>query len=177
MKETAKLNLASDFEEILNALAKEHVRYVVVGGVAVVLQGSPRFTADLDLVVWLDPENARRAVTALAALGYRPRAPVLPEQFADASVRATWVREKNMTVFTLWSAQHPATEVDLFAEEPVPFEELWSRASTATIGEVSVRVASLEDLIAMKSTTGRQKDQQDIAVLKQLLTVRKNQGG
>ena len=54
------------------ALAKENVRYVVVGGVAVVLQGSPRFTADLDLVVWLDSENARRAISALAAPPQNP---------------------------------------------------------------------------------------------------------
>jgi hypothetical protein len=42
------------------ALGQAQARYLVVGGVAVVLHGHPRFTADLDLVVALDPDNVRR---------------------------------------------------------------------------------------------------------------------
>lgn len=48
----------SDFHRIFQALEASGVRYLVVGGVAVVLHGHPRFTADLDLVVSLDPDNA-----------------------------------------------------------------------------------------------------------------------
>jgi hypothetical protein len=41
----------TDFEQIFEALGQAGVRYVVVGGVAVVLHGHPRLTADRDLVV------------------------------------------------------------------------------------------------------------------------------
>jgi len=51
----------------------------VVGGVAVVLHGSLRTTADLDLVVRIERANAERAIGALESLGYRPRALVPAE--------------------------------------------------------------------------------------------------
>ena len=43
--------VASDFEIIFQALEQAGARYLTVGGVAVVLHGTPRFTADLDLVL------------------------------------------------------------------------------------------------------------------------------
>lgn len=78
---------ASDLDLVFQALQAASVRYLVVGGVAVVLHGHPRFTADLDLVVALEPGNARAAVEALAGLGYRPRPPVDGRLFADSAAR------------------------------------------------------------------------------------------
>lgn len=63
-------------ERVLGALERAGVRYLVVGGVAVVLHGYLRTTADLDLVVGLEPENVRRAVGAFRDLGFEPRVPV-----------------------------------------------------------------------------------------------------
>ena len=62
-------------ETILGALNRARVRYLVVGGLAVVAHGYVRFTADLDLVLDPERESLRRAIYALTALGYRPRAP------------------------------------------------------------------------------------------------------
>lgn len=83
--------MALAIEQILAALNAETVRYLVVGGVAVVLHGHLRTTADLDLVVELAPDNARRALAALAKLGFRPRAPVPAEHFLDAGIRQSWI--------------------------------------------------------------------------------------
>ncbi len=55
--------------DILHALSGARVSFVVVGGVAVVLQGHPRMTADLDLVVDLSVDNVRRTVDVLEHLG------------------------------------------------------------------------------------------------------------
>jgi hypothetical protein len=118
---------AGDFDRIFAALSAGKVRYLVVGGVAVVLHGHPCFTADLDLVVALDPDNARAAIAALATLGYRPRAPVDGAQFADPAARERWIEEEGLTDFTLWSPDHPAPEVDLFVLEPFPFEAASAR--------------------------------------------------
>jgi Nucleotidyl transferase AbiEii toxin, Type IV TA system len=156
---------AGDFDLIFDALQLGRVRYLVVGGVAVVLHGHPRFTADLDLVVALDPENARAAIAALARLGYRPRAPVDGALFADPEARQGWIDEKGLTVFTLWSPEHPATEIDLFVREPFPFGAAWARATMADLGGVKVPVASIEDLVALKRVAGRPKDLEDIRVL------------
>lgn len=68
-------------------------------------------------------------------------------------------------MFTLWSPEHPATEVDLFVREPFPFDEAWGRATLVDLGGVTVPVASIEDLVALKRAAGRPKDLEDVRVL------------
>ena len=63
------------FEPIFAALENGAVRYVVVGGLATVLHGYARLTADVDLIVDQAPDEARKAIRVLAALGFIPRAP------------------------------------------------------------------------------------------------------
>lgn len=157
--------MASDFEIIFKALADAQVRYLTVGGVAVVLHGSPRFTADLDLVIDLEPQNLKLALGALASLGYRPRAPVQLLDFADPDKREDWIANKGMTVFSLWSSRYPATEIDLFGQHPFPFDETFSRAVRADLGVATALVVSRDDLIAMKASAGRPKDIEDVRTL------------
>jgi hypothetical protein len=136
---------------ILAALNEAYVRYVVVGGVAAVLHGHLRFTADLDLVLALERENVLAALEALRGLGFRPPAPVAAERFAEAEVREQWVREEGMTVFSRWTPTLPGTDVDLFAEEPIPFPELEARAWPMAIGALIVPVASIPDLRSFRA--------------------------
>jgi hypothetical protein len=158
----------SDLERIFAALEASGARYLVVGGVAVVLHGHPRFTADLDLVVALDAPNVDAVLAALEGLGYRPRAPVPMRAFADPAQRSDWERTKGMTVFSLWSADLPGTEVDLFVSEPLPFESAWARRLCADLGGLAVNVASLADLIEMKRRAGRARDLEDVRELEAL---------
>jgi hypothetical protein len=104
------------FEPLFDALNRANVRYIVVGGLATVLHGHARLTADIDLIVDLVPDEARKAVETFTSLGFRPRAPVEPLAFADARVRKQWIEEKGMRVFALWNPANPMLEVDLFAE-------------------------------------------------------------
>ena len=71
-------------ESLFEALNAAGVRYLVVGGLAVVAHGYVRFTADVDLVLDLEAENARRALDVMRNLGYRPRAPVAMEKIASS---------------------------------------------------------------------------------------------
>lgn len=152
-------------EKVLAALNVAEVRYIVVGGVAVVLHGHLRTTADLDLVVGLESANALRAVRALAALGYRPRAPVQFERFAEAESRHSWIDEKGMTVFGLWSEENPELEVDLFVEEPFDFDAAYARAVTVQLDVTTATVISLEDLLLLKQRSGRPLDLADVEAL------------
>lgn len=79
---------------IVRALNKSGVRYLIVGGLAVVAHGYLRFTADLDLMLDLETANVNRCIDALKTLGYRPRVSVPFEQFADAAIRERWIQEK-----------------------------------------------------------------------------------
>lgn len=156
------------FESVFKALNDRGVRYLVVGGVAVVLHGHMRYTKDLDLVVDLAPEQAAAAIEALLALGLVPSVPVDPLLFADAEAREAWIREKGMTVFSLRHPDDARLVVDLFVDPPSDFETLWAGSEELQLDTTSVRVVSLDDLIVMKRTAGRPRDMLDVDELEQI---------
>jgi hypothetical protein len=159
----------TELEKILAALANSGAAYLVVGGVAVVVHGHLRLTADLDLAIRLDRDNIMRVLSALESLDFQPRAPVAARDFADADRRAEWIRDKNLVVFSLWSPRFPATEVDLFVRNPFDFDLAYARAHKADLGGTTVTVASLEDLIALKREVGRPRDLADVEELEKIL--------
>lgn len=164
------------FEPLFDALNSAQVRYVVVGGLATVLHGHARLTADVDLVIDLSPEGARRAIETLTALGFRPRAPVEALGFVDPAIRRQWVVDKGMRVFAMWDPANPMREVDLFAEHPVDFEGLWERSEVIELSQTVVRVASIPDLIRLKRLAGRPQDLADIEALEIILRRKEGRG-
>lgn len=162
---------------VVTALEREGVRYLVVGGIAVVLHGYLRTTADLDLVVQLEAENVSRAIRAFRALGFEPRVPVPLESFGDAVERERWVREKNARVFSLWHPEEPGFLVDLFVEEPFDFEERYRRAAVARLDDARVHVLALDDLLEMKRESGRSQDLSDVEALQALRSRERGEGG
>ncbi|WP_337288852.1 nucleotidyl transferase AbiEii/AbiGii toxin family protein [Candidatus Methylomirabilis sp.] len=167
-KEIEARSMIGEIEDILDALNQARVRYLVVGGVAVVLHGYLRTTADLDLSIQLDRDNVLRAIRALHDHHYRPRAPVSAEEFAEKTIREQWIREKGLAVFTLWSPAHPTLEIDLFVNEPFDFNAVYARALRIPLEKTEATVIALEDLIAMKKSVARPRDIEDIAALESL---------
>mgnify|MGYP007086568485 CR=1 FL=1 len=161
--------MAFNLREIFKALADAKVDYVVVGGLAVILHGYLRATADLDLAIGLSPDNARRGMASLAHIGLRPRLPVTFEDFADPTKRAEWRETRNMMVFPLWDPANPLRSVDVFIDEPIAFEQLLQQAVTKDLDGLAVRVASIPHLIKMKQRAGRPRDLEDIGKLQQIL--------
>jgi predicted nucleotidyltransferase len=163
----------SVFEPIFKILHAAGVRYVVVGGLATVLHGYARLTADVDLAVDLAPEEATKMIQALMAKGFRPQVPVLPEEFANPMVREVWFREKNMRAFSLVDPTNPMRVVDLLLKPEVPFEELLARSQEVMLNRTKIRIASIDDLIALKRHAGRP---QDLADIEQLEAIRRQKG-
>jgi hypothetical protein len=157
---------------IFATLEESGARYVVVGGLAVVLHGYARLTADVDLVVDLSPGEAVKVVAALTRIGMVPRAPVDARDFADAAKRREWIEEKGMRVFSMYDPRRPLVEVDVFVEPPIAFEDLWERSESVEVGGRSIRVASIPDLIEMKKEAGRPKDAEDVAALEAIMARR-----
>lgn len=160
------LPMVGAVEQVLKALNSADVRYLVVGGVAVVLHGHLRTTKDLDLVLQLETKNVRRALAALQSLGYSPVAPVDPADFGDPSIRASWIRDKNLKVFSFWRDASPT--VDLFVEEPFDFDEVFDRSVRTPLRATFTNVIAVPDLIALKRKADRPQDHADIAALSSL---------
>ena len=154
-------------EVVLAALEGARVRYLIVGGVAVVLHGRLRTTADLDLWIELERENLDRAARTLGALGYRPRAPVRLEDLGNPELRRSWIEEKGLLVLSLWRPNAPL-EVDLFVREPFAFQEAHARGVVVHLESTEAHVIGLDDLLVMKRGTGRALDAEDVQALESL---------
>jgi predicted nucleotidyltransferase len=152
---------APDFgpTRLLRTLADGNVDFVVVGGVAVVVQALPRFTKDLDITYATDTTNLEALGTVLAGIGARLRGVDEDVPFvADArTLRQT-------QILTLETGQGA---LDLLVDPPgaPAYAELRDRADRIELEDVEVRIASIEDLIAMKKAAGRPQDMVDIAAL------------
>ena len=156
---------------VLEALNREKVRVLVVGGLAVNAHGYLRFTKDADLAIELVPENIERAFRALASIGYHPRVPVTAAQFADPAVRASWIRDKDMKVLQFWSDAHRETPVDVFVIEPFDFPVEFAEAHTDVVeisghSPVQARYVRIPTLIAMKQAFSRPTDLDDVQHLR-----------
>ncbi len=158
--------MPTDFIGLVAILAAARIRFVLVGGLALVLHGLDRLTADVDLVIDLSADSAQAAVQALTGAGYRPLAPVDPIALADPEQRREWQTVRNMQVFSFWDSSNTRPTVGIMLSPEVPFEELWTAASLMSIGGHEVRVASVEHLIWMKATAGRPQDLADIERLR-----------
>lgn len=153
------------YENVFRSLQKSRIRYAVAGGVALVLHGVVRFTADLDLIVDLEQENLSRFVQAMKELGYRPRNPVKAEAFLDPATRAQWKLEKGMEVFSFVDPAEPMTLVDVFIEEKIPFGEVAQELVPVTAKGIMIPVVSLRHLKRLKQAAGRPQDLADIEAI------------
>lgn len=156
------------YESVFRKLNDYRVRYVVAGGIAVVLHGVVRLTVDLDLIVDLEDMNLQRFIKAMEDLGYRPKVPVKAKEFANAAKREEWIREKGMKVFTFY---HPAKQgelVDVFVKEPLPFSDLRSDRKVIKADDVRIPIVSIKHLKKLKMLAGRPQDLADVKSLTNL---------
>ena len=156
-------------EAIVKALNNADVKYLIVGGLAVVAHGYERFTNDVDLVIGLERENILRGLRALQAAGWRTAIPASPEDFANPKLRESWRKEKNLIALKLWSDVHHRTPIDVFVYEPFDFKKEFARAKWETVvGKIPAPVVTYKTLLAMKKKAGRDKDLLDIEQLKKI---------
>jgi predicted nucleotidyltransferase len=157
-----------DYNKIFRELNKSRIDYLVVGGLAVNFHGIPRMTYDIDLMLLLEQNNILKMVDKLTKWGYRPRAPVDPRDLADATRRESWITEKGMKAFSFSCPTSPIAEIDLVIESPIPYDQLKERAIVIPIGDETIPVISLDDLILIKRKAGRYQDVMDIEHLQRI---------
>lgn len=144
---------------LLRRLAAAEVDFVVVGGVAVVVQALPRFTRDLDVCYSTDAANLERMAAVLSDIGARLRGidedlPFVPD--------ARLLRQTQ--ILTLTTAEG---ELDLLVDPAgaPPYADLRARADNIDLDGLTIRVASIGDLLAMKRAAGRPQDLIDVEAL------------
>ncbi|MGH2743229.1 MAG: nucleotidyl transferase AbiEii/AbiGii toxin family protein [Gammaproteobacteria bacterium] len=152
--------------EILGLLTTRGVDFVVIGGYAAVLHGSPRVTQDLDITFATDPPNLEALGKVLTELGAR-----LSGVDEDVPFVAD---ERTLTGVELLTLETDLGKLDLLAlpAGAPPYADLRERAARFDVGGFLVRVADIRQLIAMKEVAGRPKDLADIAELDAIARLR-----
>lgn len=148
--------------DVTKALSTHKVRYAIVGGYAVSLHGAVRGTLDIDIVIPLEKSQYNAAQLALKSLNLEPRLPVCAEEVFN--FREEYINNRNLIAWTFTNPKNPAQIVDIIITEDLNQLE----TTKLKIQRQSVNIASIEDLIRMKSETGREQDQADIKALKRL---------
>jgi hypothetical protein len=138
--------------EILACLRRHDVDFVLIGGLAGMALGSALPSFDVDIAYARDRQNLERLANALAELGATLRgAPAgLPFQL-DAKTLA------NGAMFT-FDTPHGSFDILSDPSGAPPYDQLRAAGRDLEIAGVVVRVASIDHLIAMKESTGRDKD-------------------
>lgn len=154
--------------DLLKLLAKSEVDFVLVGGLAVALRGYSRFTADVDVVLAMEADNLTKFIQAAKQAGLTPTIPEPIESLADPDLIGQWYREKGMLAFSLRTADTRPLVLDVLVKPVVPYADMRKQATILDIGELKVAVATIDHLIAMKTGTGRSKDQIDIEELRKI---------
>jgi hypothetical protein len=144
-----------DYKDLLSAFHAHGVKYLVVGGYAVIFHAQPRFTNDLDLFIKPDPENARATHAALAEFGAALDG-IHPEDFTDRNSFFRFGRDPR--------------GFDILADIPgVDFDTAWERRVETTIdpeSDLKAWFMSRDDLIAAKLASARPQDLADVDAIR-----------
>ena len=141
-----------DFKELLSILAKHKVRYLVVGGYAVMKYTEPRFTKDLDLWIATDPENAEAVFAALREFG-APLKDLTPTDFMQEGY--------------FYQMGNPPFRLDIMMSLPgVTFETAWRNREEAQVEGLVIPFISKADLIKTKEASARDQDLIDVKKLR-----------
>jgi hypothetical protein len=153
-------------DELLQVLEDHGVRYVVIGGLAAELRGSPYITRDVDVTPSRDRANLRRLATALRELDAKLRLPGVedPVDFP--------LDEHSFDWGTTWTfvTNHGFLDIALLPDGTRGYEDLKRAATREQLTEtLQVEVASLADVIRSKEAAGREKDRAVLPILRQVL--------
>lgn len=143
----------SDFSDLLGLFNDSHVKYLVIGGYAVIQYGEPRFTKDLDLWISTDTDNATAVYLALKAFG-APLVGLTETDFAEEGY--------------FFQMGIPPMRVDILMGVPGgDFISAWQNRNEINFDGLIVPFISKLDLIAIKRASGRPQDMIDANLLSQ----------
>jgi predicted nucleotidyltransferase len=143
--------------QVCATLNEAGARYLVIGGIACILHGHVRATADVDILIEPTLDNAARVLEALSRVGYGFASEWLPDE----------ILSKPITII----GDDPRVDIFTVAGS-VKYAEAITRSTTVTVDGVTVPLVGLDDLITSKKQTGRAQDIADVEVLEEIRRLR-----
>jgi predicted nucleotidyltransferase len=145
----AKVDLYPDFKEFLKSLNSAGVRYLLLGGYAVIYYGYRRTTDDLDIWIAVEPENTEKVSRVLQRFG----------GFPARAVKSSMLQERGK----VFKFGREPVRIDLLTTPAgVDFDECYTRRHLSNWDGIQVPLISFEDLKRNKTASGREKDLADV---------------
>ncbi|MFT4287673.1 hypothetical protein [Nocardioides sp.] len=162
-----------DLARLLGVLESHGVDYVLIGGLAAVVHGSPFPTEDADITPAVVPDNLSRLSEALRELAARIRTDAAPDGLPFDHDGESLVAAR------VWNLTTDAGDLDIsfVPDGTTGFDDLKRDAESMTLYGATVRIASLADVIRSKQAANRPKDQRALPTLRDLLALSRSQPG
>jgi predicted nucleotidyltransferase len=145
----AKVNLYPDFRELLESLNSARVKYLVLGGYAVIYYGYRRATDDLDIWIETSPENSRRVSEVLQDFG----------GFSPAKVKPSLFQKPGMVFIC---GREPVRVDFLTGPSGLDFDTSYAKRRIVNWDGIKVPLIDMGDLKTNKRSAGRAKDLADL---------------
>lgn len=140
------------YEKLLENLARAEVKFILVGGLAVALNGFVRTTEDVDILVESSPENLGRLLRSLASFGEGHARKLQPADFDEQEGAVRIIEDFPLDVFTIMRGRR--------------YQDLINSVGRTKINESIISFLDRNALIVVKSESAREKDQIDVAALR-----------
>ena len=141
----------SDFKDLLSIFIENKVKFLVIGGYAVMKHTEPRYTKDLDLLILPSAENSSAVMKSLKEFG----APLFGLSENDLQTPGLF--------FQIGAIPN---RIDIIVQVPgIDFAAAYQRRDTVMIDSIPVPFISLNDLISTKLAAGRPQDLVDAGAL------------
>lgn len=158
-------HFSPDILEFLYLLSKYHVKYLIVGGEAVIYYGHVRLTGDVDIFFESEPENVERLYEALT-------------EFWKGQIPGLKRADELMEPGVIFQFGVPPNRIDLINQiEEIFFNDAWKAKVTETISSgdeiITIYFIGIEQLVINKASLNRPKDLEDLKYLRKKLEIRK----
>jgi hypothetical protein len=146
--------------EVTEALRKRNLKFAIVGGYALALHGIVRATMDVDLVLCLTLEDYTQAEEALKSIHLQSRLPVRAQDIIK--MRQEYIQNRNLIAWSFVDYKDPSRQVDILITKDVRDLDL----EMISVSGKKIAVVSLQNLLEMKTESGRPQDLIDIESIK-----------
>ena len=142
------------YEKLLGRLARAEVKFIIVRGIAVALNGFVRTTEDVDILIEASADNVVRLLDEMEDFGEGHARELSVADFSDSEGAIRIIEDFPLDVFTIMRGKR--------------YADLVGAVKTTQIDNVEVRYLNAEALIALKSDSQRDQDRIDVSALRSL---------